>query len=360
MPKKYTTSEVIEQAVDIHGMDYDYSKMIYTNVNTKFTVICDTHGEFLTTYASHIRNKVGCPQCNIDKDIKICTKCKISKPISEFGADNHNKSGKTSSCKECRRQASAECKKLNRIINEKNNNIEISRICTKCKITKNIAEFHKDKSQSYGHKHICKECAAVEREQNSDIIKQKWKVFYQNNKEKERSRKRRYYIQNKEKICAKTSVYGKIYKKSDRAKLLRKLREKKPQNINRIRKYRRQYNAKRLINDPAYKTLFIQRHRFAKITKQKSCTDKIKKLIGCDLNMLKTHIESQFDENMKWTNYGKYWEIDHIIPCKFFDHTNPKHLLMCWNYTNLQPLEKSENNKKSGSLSAILPVFVND
>ena len=39
-------------------------------------------------------------EINIDK--KICTKCKISKPLDSFN-DRTKKDGKTSNCKDCRK-----------------------------------------------------------------------------------------------------------------------------------------------------------------------------------------------------------------------------------------------------------------
>jgi len=39
-------------------------------------------------------------------------------------------------------------------------------------------------------------------------------------------------------------------------------------------------------------------------------------MLGCDIETFKKNIESQFEEEMSWENYGD-WEIDHIIPIKF-------------------------------------------
>ena len=38
---------------------------------------------------------------------------------------------------------------------------------------------------------------------------------------------------------------------------------------------------------------------------------------------LKYHLQSKFDENMNWENYGEYWHIDHIIPISLFKNDTP-------------------------------------
>ncbi len=64
---------------------------------------------------------------------------------------------------------------------------------------------------------------------------------------------------------------------------------------------------------------------------------------------LTEHIESQFDQKMSWDNYGTYWHIDHIKPQAMFPYTSVKdeNFLKAWELDNLQPLEASENLKKS-------------
>lgn len=54
---------------------------------------------------------------------------------------------------------------------------------------------------------------------------------------------------------------------------------------------------------------------------------------------------------MSWNNYGKNgWEIDHIIPCSYFDLTKEENQRICFNYRNLQPLWASENNTKKAKV----------
>jgi len=49
---------------------------------------------------------------------------------------------------------------------------------------------------------------------------------------------------------------------------------------------------------------------------------------------------------MTWENHGE-WHIDHIKPCASFDLSDKKEQIMCFHYTNLQPLWGSDNLSKS-------------
>jgi hypothetical protein len=53
------------------------------------------------------------------------------------------------------------------------------------------------------------------------------------------------------------------------------------------------------------------------------------------------NFSNQFKTEMTWENHGTVWEIDHIIPCSFFDLTKEEEQQRCYHYTNLQPLFKT-------------------
>lgn len=76
------------------------------------------------------------------------------------------------------------------------------------------------------------------------------------------------------------------------------------------------------------------------------------KLLGCSINELKNHLESQFKAGMTWQNYGLFgWHIDHMLPVTSFDLTKESEQNKCFHYTNLQPLWMLENIKKSNKLN---------
>lgn len=66
MSKKLTTKEWVEKAINVHGDEYDYSKVNYTVATQKICIICNKHGEFWQIPRRHIQGE-GCPKCAIEK-----------------------------------------------------------------------------------------------------------------------------------------------------------------------------------------------------------------------------------------------------------------------------------------------------
>jgi very-short-patch-repair endonuclease len=65
------TNDFIEEAKEIHGDKYDYSRVNFVNAITKVEVICKKHGIFLTNLPSHITKKTGCPLCVNKTEAKL-------------------------------------------------------------------------------------------------------------------------------------------------------------------------------------------------------------------------------------------------------------------------------------------------
>ena len=76
--KRKTTEQFIIDAKLIHGNKYDYSKVEYTNNQTKVCIICPLHGEFWQRPNDHLREK-GCP---------ICKSLVYKKPIFRVGVND--------------------------------------------------------------------------------------------------------------------------------------------------------------------------------------------------------------------------------------------------------------------------------
>lgn len=61
---KYTKESFIKKANLVHNNFYDYSNIIFNNINDKISIECPVHGLFEQKAANHINSKNGCPKCN--------------------------------------------------------------------------------------------------------------------------------------------------------------------------------------------------------------------------------------------------------------------------------------------------------
>lgn len=69
-------------------------------------------------------------------------------------------------------------------------------------------------------------------------------------------------------------------------------------------------------------------------------------LIGCTISQFKSHLESQFEDGMNWSNMGK-WEIDHRAPLSGFNLSDPHQQRVAFNFNNCRPMWKPANRRKS-------------
>lgn len=60
-----TQDDVLKNFRKVHGDKYDYSKVVFTKMHNKVTVICPEHGEFQITPSKHILGQ-GCTKCGIE------------------------------------------------------------------------------------------------------------------------------------------------------------------------------------------------------------------------------------------------------------------------------------------------------
>lgn len=108
--------------------------------------------------------------------------------------------------------------------------------------------------------------------------------------------------------------------------------------------------AKRL--EPTNKIASMFRSRLCTAIKKQLGFKKVKsiELLGCSIPELMNHLQSKFYANMSWKNYGSYWHIDHVRPCASFNLQNEKEQQICFHYSNLQPLTAKDNIIKGAKL----------
>jgi hypothetical protein len=86
--------------------------------------------------------------------------------------------------------------------------------CGKCRIEKELTEFHKNNKTKDGYKCYCKLCVRLNDIANKDLISLKSKIYREKNKEKHKA----YQIENKEKY----KQHNKNYKINNKIKISEK------------------------------------------------------------------------------------------------------------------------------------------
>jgi len=190
------------------------------------------------------------------------------------------------------------------------------KICNKCKINKDDVHYNIRGNGSLRSR--CREC------------------------EKEDCKK--YKLQNKDKISAYTKKYCNGPRQEYRRKNRKRLNQKNAEYVRNKRKvdikFKLKGNLRSLIKN-AFKRKFTK--------KSKKTLD----ILGCDYQEFIIHMENKFDINMSWENYGYYWEIDHIIPLN--SAVSEEDMIKLNHFSNLQPLETSENRRKGDYFKDIIP-----
>ncbi len=103
--------------------------------------------------------------------------------------------------------------------------------------------------------------------------------------------------------------------------------------------------SERIKNDPVFCIQEKLRIQMKKVVRAKSDNNKKHtiNILGCTGKYAYDYLVTMGYDETKHV-------IDHIIPLSFFDFTNPDHQRVCFNYRNLQPLERIANIQKSDHL----------
>src|SRR5688572_27107022 len=215
--------------------------------------------------------------------------------------------------------------------------MDISKICTKCKLKKNLTEFCKDKRSKSGHRSSCKIC--------SNIINKEWRQKYSQIANKETKDK---------KVCGCCKEERNIqeYSKNRYAKDGFESECKVCKN-----KYHNAYSKARKLYDPEFKLLTNLRSRLSEALRGNSKSQTTRQLIGADFEIFLKWIEYQLEEGMTLENYGSIWHIDHVLPLSSFNLLDEEELYKAMNWANVRPLSPLKNIKKSNKIDRWLNVM---
>lgn len=178
------------------------------------------------------------------------------------------------------------------------------------------------------------------REKNKEILREKARIRYLNNRKETLKRVAEYRKENREKIIE--------YKKRNRTKHSIKEKEYRARNKDKVKEWRMNYNKRRNEQRRERRKTDIQyaikeniRASFHKHFKKRNLKKEFSiNKYEIDIKAIVEHLGTPPDD-------GKVYHIDHILPVDAFDLTKQEQIKKCWAPENLRWLEASENLKKS-------------
>lgn len=343
--------------------------------------------------------------------MKRCTKCKVEKNFSDFHKNNKAKDGFLTQCKECR---NAHHRVYSKTPENKEKALERQKRWyekNKDKILSDPKRKKKKREQHQKYKLTEGYRESKKRQNESEAAKLRKRKWYEDNKERIDAALRKRYEDNKEEILLKNKEryllsdksseqhkkrnaakekglkwcstcncekefeeFGRVKRNQDGrchtclvcAKKKREEYLSKPENLERekerhkqwvkknrerLRKYKVNHYKEKYKEDPSFR-LHVCFSAMVYMTIRDKEGRSSFSLVNYSKEELIKHLEAQFDENMTWENYGKYWHIDHIIPRSYFDFQSYQDIEFkkCWSLANLRPLEASENMSKGAKL----------
>ena len=198
---------------------------------------------------------------------------------------------------------------------------------------------------------------------NSEKVRENKKKWATNNPEKVRENRKKWGANNPEKVIEyrkkwatnnpeKVIEYRKKYTINNSEKI-RERRKKwvannpekvRANNIKNMKTYRIKYK-----DDPIRKMQHNMRSAMWGALSGKRKSQPTMDIIGCNVEELYQHFEScsSWEPWMTKENYGRNgWDVDHIIAISKWDSNCPLQFALCWDKSNLQPLDHIANIKK--------------
>lgn len=188
----------------------------------------------------------------------------------------------------------------------------MDKYCYRCKETKPLSAFCKNRAKKDGHATECRSCS-----------KERLMEWKKNNpiraKELRKESDKKYYQNNKD-LCKA-----------------------------RVRNQKRRQR-----QDPTYRFMeSVSTHVWMILKRQGKSKngESVLQYLPWTKEELEQHLVSQFTEGMTLDNYGE-WHIDHIIPQSklLYDSMNHPNFQKCWALENLQPLWAKENILKGNKI----------
>lgn len=245
------------------------------------------------------------------------------------------------------------------------------KICSRCAVEKPLSDYQKQAVKKDGLMPHCRACQAIasakHRAENKEKIAAAKKEYAQRNKEILAVKSKAYRDANAEKLRLKTLAYNarpevkemrRAHAKANAEQIAKRdkaYREKHKEHIRarhaahrrKIRPKINEYQTRRYSEDPLFRLRVTYRTRILDAMRRGGYTKRSKtsSLLGCNLETFKAHLESKFIPGMTWQNRGRYgWHVDHIIPLA--SAKTQEDIERLCHYTNTQPLWVQDNHSK--------------
>lgn len=236
---------------------------------------------------------------------------------------------------------------------------ELTKICTKCSVEKQIYEFIAKKSSKDGHGSSCKVCRNKNRKKhkyNPEKQRLAGQKFRKAHKYRIKEDRKKYEKSHRKEITEKgkkyrkanpekAKEYAKRYRNKNKDKINKNRKKYIKDNSEKIKEKRRKYDKDRKKRDIVYKLKHNIRSAIGMAIKNKGYSQKSRthEILGCSYEEFKIYLESKFEPWMTWDNYGKYngtlnygWDIDHIIPIA--SAITEEDVIRLSHHANFQPL----------------------
>lgn len=221
-----------------------------------------------------------------------------------------------------------------------------TKICNKCNIEKPVSEFQFRKDTGK-FRNMCIRCNYLQRKEYKDKYYQEHKEDYKKYRESRKEYLKEYFKQNYEsKRDEKLEQRKKFYRENK--EYYQKYQEEHREERN---EYKKQQYKLYYKNGTIFKLKMQYRNIILKAFKRFGYTKNTRahKILGCDYETFMRHLKETFKKNYgyEWDEIEPV-HIDHIVPLATIK--NEKDILRLNHYTNLQLLKAKDNLDKSDKL----------
>ena len=232
------------------------------------------------------------------------------------------------------------------------------KVCSKCKVEKELTEFSKNSRSKDGLRCNCKECNAVYKklyhQKNRDKLVEYSKEYNKNNKDKSKEYSKNYRKNNKNKISNYQKEYREKYKEEFKEKRFNyviknkeKISDYRLKNKKKYIGYSVKWKNKKIKEDYLFRFKLKTRSLIYKSFKRGQNNfikySRTEEILGCTMQEFVDFILLKLTEGMTLENYGE-WHLDHIIPMS--SAKTEEEVIKLNHYTNFQPLWAIDNFKK--------------